>query len=235
MCRDKDHGDRRCPGDTSEARRLRRKSARMGTLSKGNKQSDNKITVKGNLTLEECIQRSQEIKTLLNEGPAKGVSDFNHYLKVEKEITTLGEHLSHLADNMVGETAEDVKARIEDHDETTVTAVYRKLTILEDQASEAWDAFEAYTGTPPVTFGRPSIRSFEELKEADPEHARLIEAYYPLQDQIKEVRGSDLQLALEDHKKYAKEQTNAFLEAQRDAYHQLISSIRPVGGKVNFV
>lgn len=142
MCRTIENGGRRCPHDTSTARRLRRKNTKLGEIKKRPQVRTPHVEPHQNITLTSCIEKAHDLQQKLAQGPEENENETIFYSRLEQETTALGEEIGALADQMVGYTPADVERLVKAKEKEIYNPLNEKLTELEIAVNEAYTAFE---------------------------------------------------------------------------------------------
>jgi hypothetical protein len=237
VCKDNNHGGQRCPSDTSEARRLRRKASNMRN-SRGAAPQRNLgelITPVGNQRLEELKTKAEELREKVYNAPSGPKAQAKYDARMEKAITALGVELAAEADKMAGFNSTEFQESIHQIAEKLYEEINIKMEAnrkILDKGFNSWDPIADKLGLSryrvleePLTEEQLALLT-EEEKEQVKVHA---EAQTRNEELLEEYRNVD--------KKYDEEQTRLHTEMNQKltaAYQQIIASIRPVGGKAGF-
>lgn len=229
MCRDLTTGARRCPCDTSAARRQRRKLSKITAnlpaphITQRDTSGVFNATFFQNATLEECVAAAQEIKKRLQVTPETITGDINlHYQQIEKETTQLGIRLGELADEKTSLTLEEIEIRSKEKakeiyaDKETLEKLFEERAALADQYAEIFEE-------------DPTTRFSEEDKEfLDDEFIEIHDKYWDKHAEVFEFQ----EKRDKEHDAYRNEQAKIFFEEHREAYAEILKTIRPMGGNL---
>lgn len=230
MCRNITTGARRCPCDTSAARRQRRKLNKMtaNLPAPHTKPKDTSgvftATYFENATLEECVIAAHEIKNRLKVDPSTITGDPDvYYQQIEKETTQLGIRLGELADQKTSLTLEEIeernklKAKEIYADRETLEKLFEERAVIADEYRELFEE-------------DPNTRFEDEEKEfLDEEFVEVHDRYWAKHAEVFEFQEKRDKL----HDAYKNEQARIFFEEHREAYTEILKTIRPVGGQVD--
>lgn len=224
MCRDVDHGDRRCPSDTSEARRLRRKAAAART------EHSPLVSVKGgrvepseNLkTFDDIKAEAAEISKLLS-APVNSDPEIQKQIDAANElrVTQLGLAMGEEAERRLGFDSEAIIEAATTPGEGLLAA--RKE--VEDAGSNYKKLMSEYTGFVKTE----AYLNKEELAVAEEERMRntILDAH---QRNLKAKK--ELPLAEEADKEARKQIPIEAAEKLAETYRSMVAEIRPVGGEI---
>lgn len=224
MCRDKDHGDRRCNSDTSENRRLRRKAANA------RESHTPMVSVKGGLvepspdlaTIEDIRAEAAEISKLLS-APVDSSPEVQARIDAENErrVTRLGLAMGEEAERRAGYDREAIEREIatpgeeirELNDE--IDALEAKKKFLMRQYSEYSKTDEAKAGT---DFSKGELERLQ--NETMEVHRESL------------IAKNKLPAAKERELERQKQVPVEAALRLSEAYKSVISDVRPVGGDI---
>ncbi len=242
MCRGNDHGGRRCPNDTSEARRLRRKLAEANKNSTATQPvldgiKPNRKGLPELHTVEEMRQESELLNTLLHQ-PILEDMDAQDLIddELEKRVTNLGMALGNLAEERANFNYEDyLKER--DTVDPQFTAASKELDetvhtcyILERQIKK-------------ITYDKWFDKKFQDVEPKPEKENPLLEEEF---SEYVSNLNQDFEAALEA-REHAQEMWELWDKADRAksnlldtkknkalviAYKSVIADMRPVGGDI---
>lgn len=234
MCRNIQDGGRRCSCDTSEARRHRRKLAKIVNIETDNNttsQSDTPDTTKNpyeNASIEECVEAAHILRSRLTIDPEAIQGDKDEYYKIlEQEITYLGTRLGEIADQNTL-SAEEVFKQVEKQEALHYGEISSRLEEVRERKRSLRRRYrelfeESPIGSEPFT---------EEQKEfLDDERLIVHDGYWKAEEEEKEIL-NEYQAV---HQKFDKTKASIIREAyqdKREAYKNIIQQIRPVGGNL---
>lgn len=248
MCRNNEHGGRRCPHNDSDSRRLRRKNANvMASISAASKQlkSENEKPVqpfKEKLSIAEIKDKVEEIKARIYSPIPEGITQEEFDKENEVLITSLGLSIAAEADRIAEYDEEEVERRISELEKLTYGASSEKLKALQGEHRKALDNFneaidtviDYETGKPKYNFMMNATKYLELDKEE--QRGDVTEAA----EKVIKIN-KELDEAVENHRALDKnfDLTRAAiqLDATRkisDAYKTIIQQIRPTGGDIDF-
>lgn len=248
MCRNNEHGGRRCPHNDSDSRRLRRKNANvMASISAASKQfkSENEKPVqpfKEELNLTEIKNKVEEIKKRVYSPVPEGMTQEEFDKENEILITSLGLSIAAEADRIAEYDEQEVERKIADLENRTYSASSENLRYLQETHRTALDNFhdaldtviDYETGKPKYDF-MMNANKYVEL-DADEQRGDVTEAA----EKVIKIN-KELDAAVEHHRSLDKtfDLTSAAiqLDATRkvsDAYKTIIQQIRPTGGDIDF-
>lgn len=224
MCRNKDHGRGRCPSDTSEARRLRRKASTART------EHSPLISVKGGLvepsaelkTFDDIKAEATEVSKLLS-APVNPDPEVQKQIDAANElrVTRLGLAMGEEAERRIGFDRDAILEAATTPGESLLAA--RKE--VEDAGNNYKKLMSEYTGFVKTD----AYLAKEELAVAEEERMRnaILDAH---QRNLRAKK--DLPLAEEADKEARKQIPIEAAEKLAETYRSMIAEIRPVGGEI---
>lgn len=224
MCRNKDHGRDRCPSDTSEARRLRRKASTART------EHSPLISVKGGRvessadlkTFEDIKAEAAEVSKLLST-PVNPNPEIQKQIDAANElrVTRLGLAMGEEAERRIGFDRDAILEAATTPGEGLVSARQE----VEDAGNNYKKLMSEYTGFVKTD----AYLAKEELAVAEEERMRnaILDAH---QRNLKAKK--ELPLAEEADKEARKQIPIEAAEKLAVTYRSMIAEIRPVGGEI---
>lgn len=224
MCRDKDHGDRRCNSDTSENRRLRRKAATA------REQHTPMVSVKGGLvepsvdlvTIEDIRAEAVEVSKLLSE-------PVNPDPAVQAQIDAANELRVTRLGLAMGEEAEKRAGYDRDAIEREIATPGEEIRDLNDEI----DSLEAKK-----KFLMRQYNDYSKTDEAKAETDFAKEELERIQKETMEIHRESLikkNLLPAAKEREMERQKRVPVEAAlrlSEAYKEVIADVRPVGGDI---
>lgn len=240
MCRDKDHGDgRRCPSDTSEARRQRRKAASALKSAKPGKRAPKPTLAP--VSIEDLKQQAADLRAKAYAPAPKGLSQSKYDEQIEKQITSFGSAIATEAERLAGYDKKKLNDASSDLADKLYNPFNKRLDAAEQKLNEADDAISAILkekGLKEEFNWKRSHQVYEKL--TDEQKALLTE------DEVKQIhrvaeledeRDAIMATYGEVDAEWDAQKAVMFDEANKKlakAYQSLISQIRPVGGNAQF-
>lgn len=222
MCRGKDHGDRRCPNDTAEARRKRRKVAAGKLLYESLPEVVDKRVIARNVeamekmpTMKSIIKETEIVSALLSQRlHPDPVEQAKIDAKNEILVTSLGHKIAMEAEKRAGYDPEtEMRESLE-----RSKALSRPVRIL----SQRIKAINIQLKT--MNSSTLSLDEYERFGELRSELDYLTDQCYKAEDEFDRAEAkNDAWEKAEDAKKS---------QILSDAYKAVIAEIRPVGGDV---
>jgi len=245
MCRGNDHGGRRCPSDTSEARRLRRKIATVSSSHNPTKPVTSASTASGEglpklETLAQIQKEAKELNALLNVPPLEDEDEQDKIdALLETRVTNLGRAMGERAEKKIGFDADKIE-RQTGYIAPEFTKVSNELTELQAEAyrlgeiEENWPTYEKWCEEKYGEYRKSDASDPNgEYAQYDKEWEDAQNAYadaYELRE-AKQKRWEELDTIDRQRRAdlMAKTKTDII-----QAYKESISEVRPVGGPVTF-
>jgi len=227
MCRDNDHGGRRCPNDNSNARRRRRKAAfaREGIKPAKSVSGQHVVAHTGFQTIAEMKAEAQEINRLLHVKPLKNQQkqDKRDDL-LEKRVTQLGLALGEEADRRSGfdreQYAKDLADFVSpDYDPDAVQLARERVMAYSEELTE-WQRKVMYLQ-----------ESDENYKEIMAEYRAFVKKGSPYQREFIDLRNKEDD-AIVAKIKHVEQVNKRYQEKIRASYISVLGDIRSLGGDV---
>jgi len=230
MCRDNDHGGRRCPNDNSDARRRRRKAAAVKVDYKPIKPANGALIELPPETPLKSIKaikaEAEQLRELLHQPP---LEDQNEQDKIdsalEERVTRLGIAMGVMAEKKAGWKLEEHKKEWDYFspdfekvsDELTAarseeTQIHRQIVRLEVKMDTLGAHGEGYQEM------EEELKELNIIKAAAKEREKAAQAAWDIEDKKDDERRK--KLVADDQ------------ERLRSAYISMIAAVRPLGGEV---
>lgn len=224
MCRDVNHGDRRCKSDTSEARRLRRKAAtaRTGHSPLASVKGETVEAPADLKTLDDIKAEAAEISKILSV-PVNPDPEIQKQIDAVNEvrITRLGMAMGEEAERRAGFNKEAILKAVEEEGETLVTA-RKEVQDAADNYKKLMREYSSFCKTEEYIAKEDfAVQEEERLRNALQEaHRRNMQAKKDLPG-IEEADAENRRmLPVNEAEKLAQ------------TYREMIAEIRPVGGEI---
>lgn len=234
MCKDVDHGGARCPSDTSEARRLRRKAA---SIRSGNHLTPAKPTKElssdNSLAFEAFKAKAEDLRERVYAAPPAGYSQKRYDAKMEKEITKFGMTLADEAQRIAGYSYEGTEDKIRAVGEEIFREQTEKIAALEKERDELQLKCSEIAKEHGLSVRSITMLLPDEVEELSDEEQETLDRLHESRKAIAKQRSKYHQLDTE----YDKQKTLIYKEENDKlavAYQTVIANIRPVGGEVPF-
>jgi hypothetical protein len=235
MCRTTTESGRRCPCDTSEARRYRRKASSLKksvTATAPIKHDVTPVQPAPVSSIESLKTEADSLRHQLHNPPA-GVSLAEHDSLMETKVTALGKSIALEAEKIAEYDDEAIKAQ-----DAALREEYLGAINLEVQANNAisnetldeWKEFQKRRGFKIKALDYINVHALE-YANMTPEEEALVAKRIEIYEARVEV-DDRRRIAREE---YAKKAGAAFFEQNTkltEAYKHVLSQIRPLGGDV---
>ena len=237
MCKDNDHGGQRCPSDTSESRRLRRKASSLRGSNKNSSPATPGITIVagGNKNLSLLKTKAEELREQAYNAPTDPKEQAKYDAKIEKAITELGVELAAEAEKIAGFDIDQVKKSITQLGDDLYSEINKRIEEnrkLKRGIYDIWDNIAEITGLSTYSV-RPEDLTEEQLRLLSDEEKEAVAVHLAASENGKAI----MKEYGEVDAKYNAKQAAIFAESNRkltEAYQQVISAIRPIGGEAQF-
>lgn len=241
MCRDREHGDRRCPSDTSEARRLRRKAQALRSVKKAPQAKQGKPVkpLSGNSSMEALKAHAEELKAKAYASPPEGMTQKEYDAEVEVQITAFGGMLAAKADKIAKFDKDEIDQKLDDF----ATKIYAPTNaLLEEERknarpiSAAWRELEeaGVRGTEKFGLSRYLGKGLEEEREALPEEVKKVISDWEEHQNKIDVLMTKLKAIDKTYDAYKEGLYRESNEKLATAYQTVLAGIRPLGGEAKF-
>lgn len=226
MCVDKSHGGKRCPNDTSDSRRQRRKaSAILQRVQQKNASAVVQPSTKvASLDRSEFLREAAEIKKLTTSAPPEGVSQSDYDMQVEKRITDFGVALADEAEKRVGYNPESLQKKIDALDSLYDDIRAREQNHKEDE-KVLLNEMDSYRAS------RSGSDNSEPVKFDDEEGIALLDRTTTSGLERRAIQSAKYNVSVE-HAKQVLQLRNNELDKLSAAYQEVIAEIRPLGGEI---
>lgn len=247
MCRGNDHGGRRCPGDTSAARRHRRKAAKvkatLANVPKKVNENAKPVTSEISPGVEELKKAAEALQKEIYATPPANITQEEYDAQMEVKLTAFGGQVADEVEKITGITTEKIRERkdaIENsiYDEKYGIAISDaneeytdNLQLIQELPEEDLNIIkEAY---PRYRYHSPHSHMLaSELEQLSPEAVALLQKTEASLRTLDAARADFDQL----DKKYDEEIEKLYLTSSQklqEAYRTVISQLRPTGGALN--
>lgn len=242
MCQDSDHGGVRCPTDTSEARRLRRKATQLldgfTTLPVKPVPGVTPEPLSGSMLV--LKEQAEQLRKDAHGPTPDGLTQTEWDSQLELRVTSLGSALGEEADKIAGFNAVALERKFEAESSNSYGVYNEEKDAFNeklDVALREWKKivgkyvdnpnklFERYTSVHDLTDEHEKMMTENDLNVASMVEKLFVEQAV-LRGRYKEI---DAAYNTYRDKEYAEQNKN--LAA---AYVEVLSQIRPLGGEVNF-
>lgn len=238
MCQDIEHGGGRCPSDTSEARRHRRKASTIltsrttGTVTPPSPE----ITAPASLStsMSNLKNMAESLKEKAYGEVPEGETQASWDSKIEKQITSLGIALGEEADTLAGFNKDALTKRLRADEEKFYgpqNKISKELEKQHDEYFEKWDEIAVKYAFKSGRFGYINVKDLTDEQKAllDDEEKKTVEKFIALSkiQRIEQAKFEGIDKAFSEHKEKVYSEANQKLSA---AYIEVISQIRPLGG-----
>lgn len=236
MCQDLEHGGRRCPNDTSDIRRVRRKASVILSRRKEKpiRNFGEHITTTGNLRLEEFKKYADLLRKEVYNAPKDPKAQSDYDMKMEEKITAFGLEIASEADKMAGYNPILMQEKIDTLKTEIFDDTHNELDILGEKYSslrKQWRTLALKKHIHPDT--SPNSLTNEQIKLLSETEQQLIQDYLDNKEKSSILRNSftELDIKFQEEKVLLNKEMN---EKLTKAYQTIIASIRPVGHETHF-
>jgi hypothetical protein len=236
MCQSKAEGGQRCDHDTSENRRLRRKAASLRAVAPDKSSPILPQPLTANLvspSIAKIKQEAEELRKDIYNAPTDPVERSAYDEKMEARLTKLGMSIGEEADKMVNFSASEIAEKDRAMYVSIINAIRIENSAAQKEVESAYGEWNKVKMLSP-RYGkkRPLEESLEDDAYTDEQKdmiRRVIEA-----NKAKELVGERRKLALEGVELDTKVRRVLKEKEFTKAYHEVLSQIRPLGGKIQW-
>jgi hypothetical protein len=237
MCQSKAEGGQRCDHDTSDNRRLRRKAANLRVVDTGRASSPiPPQPLTANLvspSIAKIKQEAEQLRKDIYNAPTDPVERSVYDEKMEARLTKLGMSIGEEADGMVNFSASEIAEKDHAMYVNIINAIRVENSAAQKEVESAYGEWNKVKMLSP-RYGkkRPLEESLEDDTYTDEQKdmiRRVIEA-----NKAKELVGERRKLALEGVEITTRMRRIEKETEFRKAYHEVLSQIRPLGGKIQW-
>jgi hypothetical protein len=235
MCKDNDHGGARCPSDTSEARRLRRKASNLrNSIGERQETPDSETITIDTAKIEEFKAKAEALKEEIYNAPTGPKAQLKHDAKMEKKITAFGMALGQEAEKLAGFKSEDMETQqnlIAENLYAEINTLMEANNLRRSEVEDRWEEFDVNERFNLNRWSSPDELAEEEISQLSDEEKAVYDEYAVTKANHDEYMDKYREIDKEYDAARAKlyEESNKKLT---EAYQTVIAAIRPVGGEV---
>lgn len=239
MCKDLEHGGARCPTDTSEARRHRRKASTILASSSTRATTEIPDAITPLVPISESMAKLKERAELLRQkvygSVPPQVSQESWDQKNELRITALGIALGKEADKIAEYDPAALKSKIEAKGIELFSKpnkIIKELDAQDDEYSDQWyEVVDKYDFAGAGRFGVFYAQDLtdQQKEKLDDDEKKLVENIIALA----QTRRTELEKFKDIDKEFESYKNKIYTEANQKlsaAYIEVLSQIRPLGG-----
>lgn len=250
MCRDNNHGGRRCPNDTSEARRLRRANAtakaRYRTVAAPLKESEYlnpepEISTPDNVSIETINTRIQELQDLkkyqndlqmrlpngnykIDLTPEERLKESKEIVsKLEQKVIEIGAEVNTLAQKRTGFTDELMQTKLTEAQKPLLDKFDKLETDLASFKEELTTKYQHYDPDTPYVSRLLSLARQDGNETAEDDYKKLDDLNYQVALAKREAA---------DAARGQVEEVTNMLIANAKEYRNVLAEVRPLGGEI---